>query len=658
MRLGEQKIAKTETIPSGAFSLDLALGVGGLPRGRTVELYGPEMSGKSTLTLHTIAELQKRGGKAAYIDAEHAFDIDYAKKLGVKTDDLLLSQPDSGEEALNILESLVRSGIIDLIVVDSVAALTPRAEIEGEMGDQFMGLQARMMGQALRKLTAITSKSKAVIIFINQIRMKIGVMFGCLNYKSKVNLANGETEWIGRIVNQKKKLQVLSYNWRKNEIVPKQITAWYRNGKANKFIQITAYKPSGNGKTQFSCTPNHPILTLLGWRRADQLRVDDHILIAVPYRLSPFQYEIIRGSLLGDGALSPLRKKSGGVRFRIGHGAKQKQYLLWKASLFKNIKHCIYKNQKKGLNFDITPLAELYDLRQKIYQGKYKYLTADFVANLTPLSLAVWYMDDGYLDIRDKTKTKGRIAICVERIHPSSRLLLQGFLKTKYDIQVKIRYQGGKAGLYFDQHNSDKFLFLIRRHIYPIMDYKLLPKYRGGFFVQPSFSETVIKPFGVPILKINIKPPTRSMIRFDIGVRGAHNFLADGAIVHNSPETTPGGRALKFFASVRIDIRAKAKLKKGEEIVGQQVQAKVVKNKVAPPFKTAEFDIIYGEGISYEGDVLNTGLKYGVVAKSGNTYNFGKEKLGVGLEAAKAKLKEDKKLLEEIKKQTLAAAQT
>lgn len=299
MRLGDHKVAKTEVIPSGSFALDLALGVGGLPRGRMIEIYGPEMSGKSTLTLHAIAELQKKGGRAAYIDAEHAFDVDYAKKLGVKIDDLLLSQPDSGEEALNILESLVRSSIIDLVVVDSVAALTPRAEIEGEMGDQFMGLQARMMGQALRKLTAVTSKTKTVVIFINQIRMKLGIMFG-------------------------------------------------------------------------------------------------------------------------------------------------------------------------------------------------------------------------------------------------------------------------------------------------------------------------------------------------------------------NPETTPGGRALKFFSSVRMDIRARSKLKKGEEIIGQQVEAKVVKNKVAPPFKTAEFEIIYGQGIIPETDILNAGLKYGTVIKSGNTYSFNKQKLGVGLEAAKIKLKEDGKLSEEIKKETLA----
>ena len=300
MKLGEVKKIEVPAIPTGSFSLDLALGVGGLPKGRTVEVFGPEGGGKSTLALHVISEAQKQGGKAAYIDAEHALDIDYSKKLGVRTDELLLSQPDSGEEALNILESLVRSGMIDVIVVDSVAALTPQAEIEGEMGAQFIGLQARMMSQALRKLTAITAKANTLVIFINQLREKIGIMFG-------------------------------------------------------------------------------------------------------------------------------------------------------------------------------------------------------------------------------------------------------------------------------------------------------------------------------------------------------------------NPETTPGGRALKFYASVRIDIRASAKIKKGEQIIGHRVRAKVVKNKVAAPFKIAEFDIIYGEGISYVGDLVNTAINAGVITKTGNTYSFENQKLGVGLEAAKEGLKENKKLQEEIKKKTLEA---
>lgn len=177
MKLGESYKVKVETIPTGSISLDLALG-GGIPKGRIIEIYGPESSGKTTLTLHAIAEIQKQGGTAAFIDAEHALDPSYAKRIGVDVENLLLSQPDNGEQALEIAETLVRSNAVDLIVVDSVAALVPRAEIEGDMGDSHMGLQARLMSQALRKLTGVINKSKATVIFINQIRMKIGVMFG------------------------------------------------------------------------------------------------------------------------------------------------------------------------------------------------------------------------------------------------------------------------------------------------------------------------------------------------------------------------------------------------------------------------------------------------------------------------------------------------
>ncbi len=300
MKLGDAKKADVAVIPTGSFSLDLALGVGGLPRGRVVEIYGPESSGKTTLALNVVAQAQKQGGKAAFIDAEHAMDPEYAAKLGVKINELLISQPDNGEEALNILESLVRSEMISVVVVDSVAALTPKAEIEGEMGAQHVGRQARMMAQALRKLTAIAARSHTLIIFINQLRMKIGIMFG-------------------------------------------------------------------------------------------------------------------------------------------------------------------------------------------------------------------------------------------------------------------------------------------------------------------------------------------------------------------NPETTPGGLALKFAASVRIDVRRIAQVKKGEEVVGNRVKAKVVKNKVAPPFRLAEFDIMFGEGISYEADVLNSAIRYGVVKKSGASYSFNGEKLGTGFDTVRTKLKEDKKLLNEIKKAILAS---
>lgn len=293
MRLGEVKKVDVDTIPTGSFSLDIALGVGGMPRGRIIEIYGPESSGKTTLALHIVAQAQKKGGLAAFVDAEHALDPDYAKRIGVEVNDLLISQPDSGEQALQVVESLVKSHSIDVIVIDSVAALTPRSEIEGEIGDQFIGLQARLMSQAMRKLSSLIGKSNTIVIFINQIRMKIGIMFG-------------------------------------------------------------------------------------------------------------------------------------------------------------------------------------------------------------------------------------------------------------------------------------------------------------------------------------------------------------------NPETTPGGKALKFYSSVRIDLRPIAQIKKGDEVIGSRIKAKVVKNKVAPPFKIAEFDIMYNEGISYVADVINCGIKYGVIKRSAASYTFGNHKLGVGLEKARQFLQENPLILKEI----------
>lgn len=232
MKLGEAKKVNVELLPSGSLSLDLALG-GGYPKGRIIEIYGPESSGKTTLTLHAIAEIQKQGGTAAFIDAEHALDPAYARRIGIDTDNLLISQPDNGEQALEICETLVRSGAVDLIVVDSVAALVPQAEIDGDMGDSQMGLQARLMSQAMRKLTGIISKSKATVIFINQIRMKIGVMFGnpetttggnALKFYASVRL---DIRRIGQI----KEGENISGNRTKVKVVKNKIAAPFRTAE-------------------------------------------------------------------------------------------------------------------------------------------------------------------------------------------------------------------------------------------------------------------------------------------------------------------------------------------------------------------------------------------------------------------------------------------
>lgn len=227
MKLGEQTDHKIATVPSGSLALDIALGIGGYPRGRIIEVYGPESSGKTTVALHAIAEVQAKGGQAAFIDAEHALDPNYAQKLGVNIDELLLSQPDTGEQALEIAEALVRSGAIDIIVVDSVAALVPKAEIEGEMGDSHIGLQARLMSQALRKLSGAINKSKTIAIFINQIREKVGVMFGnpevtpggrALKFYSSIRLEVRRAEQLkqgNEVVGNKTRIKVV-----KNKVAP------------------------------------------------------------------------------------------------------------------------------------------------------------------------------------------------------------------------------------------------------------------------------------------------------------------------------------------------------------------------------------------------------------------------------------------------------
>src|SRR5213592_2235497 len=231
MRLGEHPAGQgVSVIPTGSLALDIALGIGGIPRGRIVEVFGPEGSGKTTVCLHIVAEAQKNGGIALFIDAEHALDPTYARTLGVNIDELLVSQPYNGEQGLEIADMMVRSGAVDIVVIDSVAALVPRAEIEGEMGDSHVGLQARLMSQAMRKLAGSLSRFDTTAMFINQLREKIGVMFGCLSYGTRVTLADGTQEKIGKIVNQRRPVEVLSYDPDAGAVVPKRVVGWFDNG--------------------------------------------------------------------------------------------------------------------------------------------------------------------------------------------------------------------------------------------------------------------------------------------------------------------------------------------------------------------------------------------------------------------------------------------
>jgi recombination protein RecA len=660
MRLGDEVRAPIGVTPTGSIALDVALGVGGLPRGRVVEIYGPESSGKTTLALHSVANAQAAGGIAAFIDAEHALDPEYAKVLGVDTDALLVSQPDTGEQALEIADMLIRSGALDIIVIDSVAALVPRAEIEGEMGDSHVGLQARLMSQALRKITSALNNSGTTAIFINQLREKIGVMFGCLSYCTRVTLADGSQEKIGKIVNQRMSVEVLSYDHEQGKIVPKKVVNWFDNGVADEFLQITVARPGGNGRAQMGLTSNHQVRTPGGWREAGELCVGDRVLLSQPYRLGPQQWEAMLGGLMGDAALSPSRiPGSLGTRFRMGHGAKQLAYLDWKAELFGNIDQSRSTNAKGAGFVDLAPLPELAELREAVYLGDgHKHLSWEYLKALTPLSLAIWYCDDGSFSVRASGAQKrtrdgsGRSEICVEAMSPGSRERLVQHLADTFDLYPSLGLRGarGIAVLSFAKDETAKLHELIAPYVHPSMGYKLLERFRGQFAVRPEFVEPAMLPVPAPVLDVHVKPRTRSMHRFDIEVEGTHNYLADGVIVHNSPETTTGGRALKFYASVRLDIRRIETLKDGTEAVGNRTRVKVAKNKVAPPFKQAEFDILFGHGISREGSLIDVGVEQALIRKSGAWYTYEGDQLGQGKENARKFLLENPDVAAEIEK--------
>jgi recombination protein RecA len=653
MKMGDAANRKVEVISTGALSLDLALGIGGVPRGRIVEIYGPEASGKTSLALHIVAEAQRNGGIAAFVDAEHALDPIYARAIGVDVDELLISQPDTGEQALEIADMLIRSGALDVLVIDSVAALVPRAEIEGEMGDSHVGLQARLMSQALRKLAGTLNKSRTTAVFINQLREKIGVMFGCLSWDTRVTLADGTSEYIGKIVNQRMPVEVLSYDSECDAIVPKKVVNWFDNGRTDEFLHIQVAEPTRRGVSpSFSCTPNHQVRTPSGWVEAQDLQVGDRVLRAVETRLSGQQWEILLGGLMGDSALSSTAAGLAG-RLRWGHGESQVTYGDWKASLFANLSVSRTTNDKGAAFWDVQPLVELAELRSAVYMGGKKVLGWDYLKRLTPLSLAIWYMDDATFTVRSKglqSRTvdgSGRVEICVEALEPSSRKRLVSYLADTWGITAGLISKGrkGMAFLTFTTHESAKLQALVAPYVHPSMDYKLLPRFRGQFAVEPEFADSRYELMPLPILAIDRTPPKNGRThRFDIEVEGSHNYFAEGVMVHNSPETTPGGRALKFYSSVRLDVRRIESLKDGADQVGNRVRVKVAKNKMAPPFRLAEFDLMFGEGISREGSLLDIAVDEGVVRKSGAWYTYDDDQLGQGRENAKRFLRENPEL--------------
>jgi recombination protein RecA len=665
VRLGDASHLAVETIPTGSLGVDICLGVGGIPRGRITEIYGPESSGKTTLCLNVIAEAQKRGGYCAFVDMEHALDPAYAARIGVNMDTLYISQPDTGEQALDITETLVRSGALDVIVVDSVAALVPRAEIEGDMGDAHVGLQARLMSQALRKLSGAIKQSNSAVMFTNQLREKVGITYGCFSYDSTVLLADGTKLKIGQIVNQKMPVEVLSWNGDTGAFEPKRVVNWFKNGipvdefemsdneigkLEQEYLTLVASYPHGRGFNKVTATPNHLIATPDGFRMAQDIDLGDEILCRHDQIVfSPHLEQLVVGSMMGDGSI-----RQGGVQtgyFREEHAPDQTEYVSWKHQSFGDLARNL-RQVPNRVGFETIPLSTFGQLKDVFYRqdGRYKHITEAALRRLTPFGLAVWYLDDGSCQ-RANGRDHGNV-IYMHTTTEDERNMIIRIFRERFALEATVLGYHNHTRIYFGKEQSLAFERIIAPYVHPSMAYKLHnPECIGVALSSLDFSYRMEQvALACPVYEIRRKlKQGQKAVRYNLQVEDNATYIVGDTIVHNSPEVTTGGRALKFYASVRLDIRRVQGIKVGGDTVGNRTKVRVTKNKVAAPFKECEFDIMFYEnGISKTGEIVDIGVELGIVEKRGAFFRYNDGLLGQGRENAKQFLQENKPVSDEI----------
>lgn len=655
MSIDDGPVANIETTPTGSLLLDKALGVGGYPKGRILEIYGPESSGKTTLAIHAMVEVQKAGGIAAFIDAEHALDLRYAQNLGLNIQETIFSQPDTAEQALNIVEDLVRLGEVDFIVVDSVSALTPQAEVDGDMGASHMGLQARLMGQACRKLTGLVGKNKCNVLFINQVRHKIGVMFGCLSYNTKLNFVDGRTLPIGKVVDEKISGDVWCYNEKTGEITTSPIIDWHDNGtissRKDMLHFLTESCDCKGGKYGFSCTLDHKILTNSGWKKARDITLEDKLITKYKSNITDTLKDFLCGTLVGDSTINMRKKnKSTGstANLRIQDNTNR-EYATWKIQ--KLSPHFVFKKTEYNnlIKFVSQYSTELRLIKDSLGQRDPNY----FFDNYSDLGLALWFMDDAHYNCEN---SHNRYRLSIGRLGGNKKALEK--ISSRFvELGLDHSFEFSKGIFTFTTAATNKIAMKIAKYVPKCMQYKLPEAFKGQYidFALESASEYRSTPVKILEIAPLSKRLFRSKRKFDIAVKDHHNYMvggaSNGAIVHNSPETTSGGNALKFYASVRLDIRRKATNKTGDVATSNEVKIKVVKNKVAPPFTQADTEILFGKGINKMGEIIDLAVEYGLMNKAGAWYKYDGENVGQGKEKTIAWLESQPEILEYLEEQ-------
>lgn len=645
----EVSVDPDNIIPTGSVSLDTALGIGGYPKGRIIEIYGAESSGKSTLCLQAVANAQAQGKQCVYIDAEHTLDPIYASDIGCDITKLRVCQPDNGEQALEVVNMCARSGEVGLVIVDSVAALVPKAELEGEVTDSNVAGQARMMSKALRMITGNLNKTGCTIIFVNQIRMKIGVMFGCFHYDALVNFADGRSIPIGKVVDEQIKGNVYCLDEKTGQICEKPIIDWHDNGKVKDkedFIHIKTSSIDNKGRFGLACTPDHKILTDKGWKKAKELSIENKLISKYTETINASYRDFMRGILIGDSHLSVRDKTTASLRLQDNNNI---EYAIWKKEKLSNFLEMKELKISNGIRYDSIYSYELAKIKKDIGNRDPMYMLNDF----SNLAFALWIMDDGHLDLENSHR---RYGISIKRFKNNENKLTE--IKEKLiSLGLDCDFRKSDGYLQFTTKMTDKIAEMICRFVPESMQYKLPIEFKGKYQDFILNNHPVIKTDTVEIKEIRNASDRqmRNKRKFDISVFENHNYMIggknNGIIVHNSPKTTSGGNALKFYASQRLEIIRTGSEKEGDIVTGNKTLVKVVKNKTAPPFKTAEFIIRFGKGVDQTQEILDLAVEDRVIEKGGSWFRYKGESICQGKVAAREWLEENKEIREEIKKE-------
>jgi recombination protein RecA len=645
-----------KTISTGSLSLDLALGRGGMALGRIYEVFGPHSGGKSTLAVNVVIQAQRRGLKCAYIDAEHAVDPTLFANYGVDCDDLQLIRAYGGEDNLDILERLVKTGIYDVCVIDSISALLPKVEAEADIDKDHMALLARLMSKAMRKITPIAAETNTLLIWVNQIRMKLG-SYGCFHYDTLVNFVDGRSIPIGKVVDDKIQGNVWSFNEETEEIESKPIIGWHYNGDVEcneDFLHIETESIDGGGRFGFTCTPNHEVLTDGGWKKAEDLLLDSKLVSKYKQTVNGTYSDFLAGILVGDSHISIRNKNTGSLRLQ---DSSNKDYISWKLGKLHNfISFNKVESSFGKVRYDSEYTYEFSKIKRELGRRDPMYL----LNNFTAMGFAVWIMDDGNLDLNDGHR---RYGLSIKRLKGNVDALEE--IKNKFiSLGFACKYYIETGFLQFETSETDNIANVICKYVPKCMEYKLPIEYKGKY-KEFTLSNTLSLCTDIVRIK-EIRPASKKQLRkmrkFDISVKDNCSYMVggsrNGVVVHNSPETTSGGEALSFFATGRVTVRgpearSRRIVDSSGEVIGHTAEHEIVKNKLGEPFKKASLRLIYGKGYDFDWEMLDMATSLDIIERAGSWYKYKGENIGHGESSALEKIREDRELFSKVKKEVI-----